>query len=402
MDMSKAYDRVEWEFVSKVLQRLGFHDKWINLIMQCIQSVFYSFLINDKVYELVKPYRGIRQGDPLSPYIFILCGEVLYSLCRKVGREGSLKGIRVARGSPRINHLLFADDTMMICHSTPKNCHVLSKLLLDYEALSGQKVNIAKSAITFSSKMPQEVKTAAKQILGITKEGGVGKYLGLPEHFGRKKRDLFTSIVDRIRQCTKSWYTRFLSKAGKLTMILSVLTAIPSYTMSCFELPLSLCKRIQSALTRFWWDSSSEKRSICWVSLDNLAQPKAAGCLGLRDIQLFNQALLAKLAWRIITVPDCLLARVLKGKYCHKGNFLNVELSSACSHRWRGILHGRNLLRDNIGKAIGNGQTTSVWKDSWITLDSNLKPYGPITENTLDLRVSDLLTSDLQWNKQRI
>ena len=201
---------------------------------------------------------------------------------------------------------------MMFCHSTPENCHALSKLLLDYEALPGQKVNTAKSAITFSSKMPQEVKTAAKQILGITKEGGVRKYLGLPEHFGRRKRDLFTSIVDRKRQRAANWSTCFLSKAGKLTMMQSVLTAIPSYTMSCFELPLSLCKRIQSALTRFWWDSSSEKRSICWFFWDNLAQPKAAGGLGLRDIQLFNQALLPKLAWRIITVPDCLIARALK------------------------------------------------------------------------------------------
>ena len=402
MDMSKAYDRVEWVFVSEVLQRLGFHDKWINLIMQCIQSVSYSFLINDTVYGLVKPYRGIRQGDPLSPYIFILCGEVLSGLCRKAGREGSLKGIRVARGSPRINHLLFADDTMMFCHSTPENCHALSKLLQDYEALSGQKVNTAKSAITFSSKTPQEVKTAAKSILGITREGGMGKYLGLPEHFGRKKKDLFTSIVDRIRQCASNWSSRFLSKAGKLTMLQSVLTAIPSYTMSCFEIPLSLCKRIQSALTRFWWDSSSEKRSMCWVSWDNLATPKAMGGLGLRDIQIFNQALLAKLAWRILSVPDCLLARVLKGKYCHQGSFLTVELPSACSHGWRGIVHGRNLLRDNIGKAIGNGQNTSVWKESWISLDSNLKPFGPINEHNLDLRVSDLLTSDLQWNKQRI
>ncbi|XP_033133967.1 uncharacterized mitochondrial protein AtMg00310-like [Brassica rapa] len=132
-------------------------------------------------------------------------------------------------------------------------------------------------------------------------------------------------------------------------MLQYVLTAIPSYMMSCFELPLSLCKRIQSALTRFWWDSSSEKRSMCLVSWDNLAKPKVLGGLGLRDIQLFNQALLAKLAWRIITVPYCLLARVLKGKYCHKESFLNVNLPSTCSHGWRGILHGRNLLRDNIG-----------------------------------------------------
>lgn len=129
---------------------------------------------------------------------------------------------------------------------------------------------------------------------------------------------LFTSIVDMIRQCATNWSTHFLSKAGKLTILLSVLTGIPSFTMTCFELPVSLCKRIQSALTRFWWDPTYEKKGMCWVSWDNLAKPKALGGIGMHDLQRFNQALLAKLAWRIITVPNCLLVRVLKGKYCHK------------------------------------------------------------------------------------
>lgn len=290
---------------------------------------------------------------------------------------------------------------MMFCHSSASNCHTLMKILREYETLSGQRINIAKSSITFSKKTPPEIKTAAKNILGISKEGRVGKYLGLSEHFGRRKRDLFTSIVDRIRQCAASWSTRFLSKAGKLTMLHSVLTAIPSFTMTCFELPVSFCKRIQSALTRFWWDDSEDKKGMCWVSWDNLTKPKVMGGIGMRDIQRFNQALLAKLAWRITTVPNCLLARVLKGKYCHKKNFLEVELPSSCSHGWRSVLHGRNLLREHLGKAIGNGQSTRVWKDSWISLDTDIKPFGPVHIDALDLRVSDLLTDDLKWNTQR-
>lgn len=275
-------------------------------------------------------------------------------------------------------------------------------ILQEYEKASGQKVNIEKSSITFSIKTPQEVKDTAKSILGIQKEGGVGKYLGLPEHFGRRKKDLFTSIVDRIRQRASNWSTRFLSRAGKLTMLKAVLTSIPTYAMSCFQLPTSLCKRIQSTLTRFWWDKSADKKGMCWVAWDKLTLPKTAGGLGLRDIQLFNQALLAKIAWRILTNPSCLLARVLKGKYCHKRSFLDAQTPSACSHGWRSVLHGRDLLSDNLGKAIGNGQDTRVWKDSWISLSHQLKPYGPIPEAALDLRVSDLLTDDLKWNKSRI
>lgn len=88
----------------------------------------------------------------------------------------------------------------------------------------------------------------------ISAEGGIGKYLGLPENFSRRKKDIFASIVDRLRQKSHSWTTRFLSGAGKQIMLKSVLLAMPCYAMSCFKLPMSLCKQIQSILTRFWWD----------------------------------------------------------------------------------------------------------------------------------------------------
>lgn len=230
----------------------------------------------------------------------------------------------------------------------------------------------------------------------------MGKYLGLPEHFGRRKRDLFTSIVDRIRQTAQSLSARHLSRAGRMIMIKAVLTAIPSYATSCFLLPVSLCKRIQSVLTRFWWDGNSETRKLCWIAWDKLTKSKKEGGLGFRDIQTFNHAMLAKISWRILTQPDCLLARVLKGKYCHKQNFLDVTAPASCSHGWRGILCGRDLLKTQLGKAIGNGLNTRVWKDSWISLSEYVKPFGPITEDMSDLTVSELLTTEMKWNEKRI
>ena len=153
-DMSKAYERLEWDFIQLVLQRLGMHNKFFNWIMQCISTVSYSFLINDSFYGLVTPYRGIRQGDPISPYLFILCGKVLTGLCKEAERNASLSGVRVARGSPRINHLLFADDTMFFCYSTPSCCETLKNILREYGSASGQRINSAKSSITFSCKTP--------------------------------------------------------------------------------------------------------------------------------------------------------------------------------------------------------------------------------------------------------
>ena len=142
-DMSKAYDRLEWDFIKLVLQRLGFHPKVVRWIVQCVSTVTYSFLINGSPRGRVTPSCGIRQGDPLSPYLFILCSEVLSGLCNKAQEEGSLKGIRVARGTPRLNHLLFADDTMFFLRASKENADALSKLLKRYEEASGQYISTA-------------------------------------------------------------------------------------------------------------------------------------------------------------------------------------------------------------------------------------------------------------------
>lgn len=206
-----------------------------------------------------------------------------------------------------------------------------------------------------------------------------------------------------MKQKAVSWSTQFLSMAGKATMLQSVLSATPSFAMSCFELPISLCKRIQSVLVRFWWDTKEGDRKICWVSWDKLTQPKSMGGLGFRDIRAFNHALLAKIAWRILTKPDCLLAKVLLGKYCHNSPFLKVSAKAAISHGWRGVLAGRNLLLKHLGRAIGDGESTNLWADSWINPETNLKPIGLVFLQDMNLVVADILSRESnEWNKARI
>lgn len=170
-DMSKAYDRIEWNFLNMVLNKLGFDPIWVSWIMACVESVSYSFLVNGSPQGLVSPSRGIRQGDPLSPYLFILCTEVLSALCNKAQEKGMLSGIRVSRGSPFINHLLFADDTMFFGRSSEGGVAKLKEILSIYEAVSGQRINLQKSAITFSAKTPAEVKSRVKATLEILAEG---------------------------------------------------------------------------------------------------------------------------------------------------------------------------------------------------------------------------------------
>ena len=120
-DMSKAYDRVEWDFIKALLQKLGFDVHWVKLMMECISSVQYRVLINGQPRGLIVPHRGLRQGDPLSPYLFILCTEALIANIKKAERGQQLTGMKVARACPAISHFLFADDSLFFCKAQKKN-----------------------------------------------------------------------------------------------------------------------------------------------------------------------------------------------------------------------------------------------------------------------------------------
>ena len=114
LDMSKAYDRVEWSFLKDVMVRMGFNSKWIALVMECITSVSYSLLVNGEPHGHITPTRGIRQGDPLSPYLFLLCSEGLHRLIQAVANNGDIKGVSICRNGPKLTHLLFADDSLYL------------------------------------------------------------------------------------------------------------------------------------------------------------------------------------------------------------------------------------------------------------------------------------------------
>ena len=165
--------------------------------------------------------------------------------------------------------------------------------------------------------------------------------------------------------------------------------------MSCFMLPTSLCKQIQSILTRFWWDSKPNVRKMCWVAWSKLRLPKNLGGLGFWDIRCFNQALMAKIAWRLIQEPHSLLGQILLGKYCITAPLLDCHCPSSASHGWRGIIWGRDLLQRGLGWSVGNGAQIKVWSDPWISLSEPITPIGPPPSiESKSLMVSDLILRD--------
>jgi hypothetical protein len=134
LDMSKAYDRLEWDFLEAMLQKLGFSQRWINLVMQCVRTVSYSILINGRPQGSFVPSRGLRQGDPLSPYLFILCAEALSSMIKSAVSDGRISGIPISRRGIRIDNLFFADDSILFCGANLEEWRCIQELLKIFAA----------------------------------------------------------------------------------------------------------------------------------------------------------------------------------------------------------------------------------------------------------------------------
>ncbi|KAA3469396.1 reverse transcriptase [Gossypium australe] len=354
--MSKAYDRVEWDFLAGMLSKMRFCQDWIILIMRCVCSVSYMVGINE----------SLRQGDPLSPFLFLICTEGLSTLLNEAKNKGLMIGTPIGRERFSLNHLFFADDCIIFGDASEKGAYVVRSILEEYSKASGQQVNYDKSLIYFGTSVDQNMRKQITNILGVRVSVNPEKYLGLPMMVGRRKRWAFANFVDRFRKRIESWNFRFLSMGGKEVFVKAILQAIPIYVMQCFELPKSLCNALENIMNKYWWANGKKGKGIHWCSWKNLCYPKITGGLGFRDLSFFNKALLAKQAWRLFAQPDCLLAKVLKARYYPKTNFLSAKVGSYPSFTWRSICVARELIADGLLWRIGNGRSVNIWNDPWV------------------------------------
>ncbi|KAH0996802.1 hypothetical protein GBA52_020666 [Prunus armeniaca] len=246
LDMNKAYDRVEWDFLEATLCQFGFNNRWISLVMMYVKSVSFSLVLNGSPGDRFSPSRGLRQGDPLSPYLFLLISE----------------GIKLSRGCPGLSYLYFADDSLFFLQASPSNCIALKAILDYYCASSGQEVNSLKSSLHFSPNTDKGTRNNCGNIFGIPATCDPGPYFGLPTFWGCSKVAALAYVLDRINQNIAGWKQNFLSQAGREVLIKSVATAVPAYPMSCFSLPITLCNAINADLTSFWWGHSREHGKI--------------------------------------------------------------------------------------------------------------------------------------------
>lgn len=165
--MSKAYDIIEWNFLEQMMLKLGFAAPWVSLIMECVTTVAYSFLVNGSGCGYVNPSRGLRQGDPLSPYLFLLYTQGFSTYLAHAERTRRLQGVSICRGAPYVSHLLFTANFFLFAGAMHDNCRTITDALVWYEAMSKHKVNFQKSAICFSKNFKQPARLNMATSLGV-------------------------------------------------------------------------------------------------------------------------------------------------------------------------------------------------------------------------------------------
>jgi len=396
--MSKAYDRVEWQFLEAIMARMGFDRLWIKMIMVCVSSVSYSIAVNGNVVGKIFPSRGLRQDDPISPYLFIICAEAFSSLLSNAQLKGLITGVPTSKKGPSISHLFFADDSVVFCKANKVEWRRIMNIIEIYERGSGQRINVKKTAVFFSRNTCVYRRKEIIELSGLVEANRYDTYLGLPFLVGKNRNVAFNNIKEKVLRKLNNWKSRLLSLAGKEVLLKAVVQAIPTYSMSVFLLPASLCRELNQLMQVFWWGHLCKASKIHWMSWSRMGRAKSAGGLGFRDLTLFNKALLAKQCWRLIQFPNSLSSRILKAKYFPNSSFLEAELGKRPSFMWRSFMAAKDLISSGILWRVGDGRSINIWGENWVPNIGSLN-FQPGLSLTKDAKVSDLIDASVKgWN----
>lgn len=231
IDLEKAYDGLEWSFIRDTLLLFNFIENLIKLIMNCVSTTSISLIFNGGALDPFQPLRGIRQGDLLSPYLFILCMEVLSYLIVDKCNMNLWSPVKASKDGSTFFHLFFTDDLILSVKADIKNCQSLREVLDEFNMLSGQKVSLTKSKVFSSPNVPKALRLFLCEVLGFHFTPNLGIYLGFPlKHMGSTNQD-YNFIIERVQSKLAGWKANLLSFTGRVVLTQASISAIPTYIM---------------------------------------------------------------------------------------------------------------------------------------------------------------------------
>nr|XP_009598929.1 uncharacterized protein LOC104094661 [Nicotiana tomentosiformis] len=271
LDMTKAYDRISWIFLGKIIKNMGFSEQWIEIIPKCISNNWYSMLVNGRRNGFFQSERSLKQEDPLSHSLFILSAEILSQTMNNFHNRVGYKSFYMNINYPKVNHLSFADDTILFCNENKRSMRLILSTLTDYEKIFRKLINKNKSSFAMSTKTNLVTINRMKAITGMKYQKFPIKYLGCPLTTGRKKIKFYSDIVNKVIGIIRGWHTKLLSTEGRAILIRHVLLALPIHLLAAVNPPKGTLELIEKFVARFFWsgqDSGGKVRiGDSWSSI---------------------------------------------------------------------------------------------------------------------------------------
>lgn len=279
---------------------MGFDQAFCDLILNCVSQSSFQVMFNGGNTESFRPTRGIRQGDHLSPYLFVLCIERLAHHLQREIDNGHWKPIFLSKNPPPITHLFFANDLLLFGEAFVPQMNIMMKCLDDFCHASGQLVSKAKSRILVSNKIHRGEARRISRATGINLTSDLGKYLGVPLLHKTPTRATYDFILERTQKRLSSWKASTLSLAGRVTLAKSIVAALPSYCMQTMLIPKGVCTKLDQLQRSFVWGSDNGTKRISQVRWNVICSHKSQGGLCFRYTSDFNKGLILKLGGGLI------------------------------------------------------------------------------------------------------
>ena len=308
--------------------------------------------------------KGLRQGDPMSLILFNIVADMLAILIARAKEAGQIEGVIPHLVQDGLSILQYADDTVIFMSHDVEKAVNMKLILSTFEQLSGLKINFHKSEI-FCFGKAKEHEVFYSQLFGC----GVGKfpfrYLGLPMHTRKLSNKDWRSIENRIENKLSGWKGKMLSLGGCLVLINSVLSGLPMFMMSFFELPKGVLEKIDCFRSRFYWQSDHHKRKYRLAKWEIMCQPKIQGGLGIHNLDLQNKCLMSKWLFKLLNADD-MWQELLRNKYIKDKTIGSCTKRPTDSHFWKGLMNVKDSFMTFGSFKVKDGSQTRFWMDTWL------------------------------------
>lgn len=376
VDLAKAYDNLNWQFLLNVLTAIDLPAQFICWLKECFTTTSFSIAFNGELIGFFPGKKGLRQGDPISSLLFVLAMDVLSKkLDRGVIRQQF--GLHPQCVAPMVTHLSFADDILIFFDGEENSLLGILDILEEFRLASGLGINKSKTSLFLDGGNFLAIENIASR-LGVNHGALPVRYLGVPLSSSKMSTQDFQPLIDKILGRFNGWTVKHLSFAGRLQLIQSVIYSTITFWASIFILPNQCLETIESMCSAFLWKGSPNSSRGAKVSWDSVCTPKECGGLGLKRLMHWNKVLGLKLIWMIFAKGGSLWVSWVRRNLIGSRSFWEMENITSGSWIWKSICKLRPLARPFIVCEIGSGITCNFWNDNWTSL-------GPLLEITGDM-----------------